>query len=466
MNWNAEYGFLLLFGTVVTYVGALLIEKIRKDSGEKSNKKARICLVVCLITNLGLLAFFKYSGFAIGIANKILGVLHIQKSIPTSWVDYIILPVGISFYILQSLGYLIDVYRKDVYAEKNFFRYALFISFFPQLVAGPIERSKNLLTQLAKPQKLSWDNCKRGFFIMLWGYFLKLVIADRAAIFVNKVYGDSSTYPGFYIVLATVLFAIQIYCDFCGYSTIARGVALFFGIRLVDNFKAPYFSRSIEEFWRRWHISLSGWFRDYLYIPLGGNRKGIVRKQINKLIVFSVSGLWHGASLAYILWGMLNGIYQVISDCWRYLTEKVGVLAKFNKKTDMDRTTLFSRSLLRCAVTFMLVCFTWFFFRAGDLSDAIEILQNLKCFNWEILFDGSLYNLGISKEFFHVLVLSIGILFLVDYQKYREKDVAQILMQQDWWFQGIIVLVMIYGILLFGCYGVEYDTNQFIYFQF
>lgn len=207
------------------------------------------------------------------------------------------------FFTLQSLGYLIDIYRGDIYAEKNYFKFALFVSFFPQLVAGPIERSKNLLKQLNTPKRFSYENLRRGFFLVVWGMFLKVVIADRAAIFVDSVYGNYYTYGGLYIVFATVLFSIQIYCDFHGYSTIARGVAMTMGYSLVENFNAPYFSQSVKEFWRRWHISLSSWFRDYLYIPLGGNRKGLMRKNLNLLVVFLVSGLWHGASFSYIFWG-------------------------------------------------------------------------------------------------------------------------------------------------------------------
>lgn len=429
-------------------------KNVRKIGGGKSRQ---VCLVVCLIINLGILSFFKYSNFIINIYNKILLIVGIKWNV--LWKNSLILPVGISFYVLQSLGYLLDVYRKDIYAEKNFFRYALFISFFPQLVAGPIERSKNLLVQLAHPQKISFDYCKKGLFIMSWGFFIKLVIADRAAIFVDCVYGNCTTYPGFYIMLATVLFAVQIYCDFYGYSTIARGVSLFFGIKLTDNFNAPYFSRSVEEFWRRWHISLSSWFKDYLYIPLGGSRKGTGRKQINKLIVFAVSGLWHGASIAFVVWGGLNGIFQVMAEGIRKLKKKWHIEEKINNNT-------FSDKLLKQLGTFLLICFTWIFFRAGDMSDALLIIKNMFCFNWEILVTGELFNLGISKEFFGVLWCSIGILLFVDYKKYQKHDMTTILIKQKWWFQLMVMSGLLFATLLFGCYGANYDTNQFIYFQF
>ncbi|SHJ48790.1 MBOAT family O-acyltransferase [Pseudobutyrivibrio xylanivorans] len=303
IQWNPAYVLLLFFSTAITYVGALVIEKITVES------KRKLCLFSVIFVNLAILGYFKYSSMFISYINKIL-IFADKKEIP--WDYSIILPVGISFYTLQALGYLIDVYRKDIYAEHNFLRYALFISFFPQLVAGPIERSKNLLKQLAVPKRFSYENLRRGLIIMLYGFFLKVVIADRVAIFVNTVYKNPSTFNGYYIIIATMLFAIQIYCDFYGYSTIAKGVALTLGISLMDNFNAPYFSKSIKEFWRRWHISLSTWFRDYLYIPLGGNRKGTARKYLNLMIVFCVSGLWHGASMSFVIWGAMHGIYQIV----------------------------------------------------------------------------------------------------------------------------------------------------------
>ena len=277
MSWNPIYIVLLLTSTTVTYIAARWIEfakrkyqKKNKNLDAGSQRIGKCYLVISLVVLLGILGYYKYFDFLLNGINMILDIFKADmlKS-PFS----IVLPVGISFYTLQSIGYLIDVYRGDIYAEKNYLRYALFISFFPQLVAGPIERSKNLLVQLNKPQRFSWDNCTRGAILMLYGLFLKVVIADRAAIIVNTVYENPIQYQGIYIWIATFFFAIQIYCDFYGYSTIAKGAALFLGIRLMSNFESPYFSRSIKEFWRRWHISLSGWFMDYLYIPLGGNRK-------------------------------------------------------------------------------------------------------------------------------------------------------------------------------------------------
>ena len=456
MNWNPIYGCLLFSCTAVTYIAGRILEWLKKDDSEKVKLKRKICLIGALVINLGILGYYKYFEFAIGELNRLLSFLHIQ---PLTWEFSIVLPVGISFYTLQALGYLIDVYRGEIYAERNFLRYALFISFFPQLVAGPIERSKNLLVQLAKPQKFTWDNLRKGIFLMLWGLFMKIVIADRAAIIVDTVYGNTANYQGFYIVVAAILFAIQIYCDFCGYSIIAQGSALIMGIHLMNNFESPYFSRSIKEFWRRWHVSLSGWFRDYLYIPLGGNRKGWLRKQINIMIIFTVSGFWHGASWAYVIWGALNGIYQVAGDVWKMFREKIGFPEKKEKET-------FSHVLWQGAVTFGLFSFSLIFFRAGNLTPAIEALKNMCHFNWMIFFDGSLYRLGVGKEHFQILLLAVAALFYIDYKKYKGIDVAERLIQQQWWFRVIVYVALTFVILLFGCYGVAYDTQQFIYFQF
>lgn len=379
------------------------------------------------------------------------------------------MPVGISFYIFQALSYSIDVYRHNISAEKNFLRYALFVSFFPQLVAGPIERSSNLLEQIKMPKSFCYENLRRGALLMLWGFFLKVVIADRAALIVNTVYADSTTYCGIYIIIATFLFAIQIYCDFAGYSTIARGSALVMGFTLTDNFCAPYFSKSVKEFWRRWHISLTGWFRDYLYIPLGGNRKGKMRKEINLLCVFSVSGLWHGSSTAYVFWGVLNGIYQVVGEAFQIFRERIAkrfkLISQWEKNKSI-RNDKFSKDLLQQLTTFLLINFTWLFFRAGELPTSFLLIKNMLCFNWTILFDGSLYSLGVPKEFFRVLIYAIVLLFIVDYKKYREIDVVEEFLAQSWWLRVIAETFLLLLILLYGCYGELYDTTQFIYFQF
>ena len=302
MCWNAKYAVLIFASTLITYLSGLALERIKKCKYEENKIQIRkkIIVAISFMSNLSILFYFKYFNFLIESICKIFKIAHINLSI--SAFD-ILLPVGISFYTFQALSYTMDVYRDEIYAEKDFFRYALFVSFFPQLVAGPIERSKNLLTQLAELKKFDFDNAREGLLLMLWGFFLKIVIADRISIFVDTVYTEQNTYGGFYLLVATVLFAFQIYCDFYGYSSIAMGTAKMLGISLMENFNAPYLSGSVSEFWRKWHISLTSWFKDYLYIPLGGSRKGKLRKYLNKLIVFLVSGLWHGAQWSFVAWG-------------------------------------------------------------------------------------------------------------------------------------------------------------------
>lgn len=452
IQWNPLYILLLFFCTFLTYVSGRMIGKLQDLAVKHTDdeimqqsirRKKKICFVVCLFINLCILGYFKYFDFTLYHLNSILRYIHLKE---ISWSSDIILPVGISFYTLQALGYLIDVYRGDIYAEKNFLRYALFVSFFPQLVAGPIERSKNLLVQLKEPHRFEYENLRKGLLLVLYGMFLKMVIADRAAIIVDTVYKDSAAYPGFYIAVATCFFAIQIYCDFHGYSTIARGSALIMGIRLMDNFNAPYYARSVKEFWRRWHISLSGWFRDYLYIPLGGNKKGQVRKESNILIVFGVSGLWHGASFSYILWGLLNGAYQVMADIVMGIKRLiVSILNKalvkwFSEEIHIDggagKSEHFSRRLFQTVETFFLVTFAWLFFRAGTLRNSYTVLKNMfSVNNWTVLFDGSLYGLGVAKNYMNVLVVSILALFIVDCHKYKGRDVAVVFLSQGWWFR-------------------------------
>ena len=459
MCWNARYAILIFISTVITYISGLGIDKAQKsiDDSDKRDKMKKLIVAASFITNLEILFYYKYYNFALSLLDKIFAGFNISFS--SSRID-IILPVGISFYTFQALSYTMDVYRGEIYAEKNFFKYALFVSFFPQLVAGPIERSKNLLVQLSKPKKFDYFKARDGFLLMLWGYFLKIVLADRIAIFVDTVYGDFKTYGGWYLLIATMLFAVQIYCDFAGYSTIAKGSAEFLGIDLMENFDAPYLSSSVGEFWRKWHISLTSWFKDYLYIPLGGSRKGKIRKHINKLIVFMVSGLWHGANITFVIWGSLNGIYQIIGETLMPLRQK------FVKKMHLNVQSI-GHKLARCFITFVLIDFSWIFFRAGNCYDAFEIIKSIFCCNniW-ILFDGSLYDCGLDSKNFCLMVISIMVLFLTDIAKKKGIVLREIILKQDYWFKCLILIFVICFILIFGIWGSGYDSAGFIYFQF
>lgn len=459
MCWNAKYALLILLSTVITYSSGLLMEKVKSKDYEAA-KKIRLkkwIVALSFASNLGILFYFKYINFALDMLNGVLNRAHIEMNMPRF---DIILPVGISFYTFQALSYTMDVYRDEIYAEKNFFRYALFVSFFPQLVAGPIERSKNLLKQLSVPQKFNYEKAREGLLLMLWGYFLKIVIADRIAVLVDTIYGDFESYPGYYLVVATVFFAIQIYCDFAGYSVIAMGTAKVLGINLMDNFKAPFLSTTTAELWRRWHISLTSWFVDYLYIPLGGSRKGKLRKYINILVVFLVSGLWHGAGLSYVAWGGLNGIYQIIGEVLKPIRDKIVDLL------DIDRKSI-GHTVTHVIGTFTLFCVSLVFFRANRLSEAVSIFKSMIAVrNPWILFDGSLYNCGLDIKNYWLSIYCILVLLFADICKCKRITIREVIAKQDYWFRILVIAGSVLFILFFGKWGPTFDKAAFIYFAF
>ncbi len=432
---HPKYAILLFFSTLLTYLTGLILEK--------ATRKKRF-LIACIVANLGLLFFFKYFQWIFEQANQLFGR---NDSLPFQ----IILPIGISFYTFQTIGYVIDVYRGDKKAEKNFLKYALFVSFFPLILAGPIERSRKLLVQVEKmheSKRIDFETIRSGLCLMLWGFFIKLVIADRAIIYVNYSFDHYSELGFRNLAVGAILFALQIYCDFHGYTTIARGSALVLGFDLMDNFKQPYFANSIREFWKRWHISLTSWFTDYLYIPLGGNRKGYVRQLVNILIVFIVSGLWHGASWHFVAWGILHGIFQIVSN----LTIKSGLI----KKSE-SRITHF----LGIVLTFIMVDFAWIFFRANGLKDAVGYIVNMVS---DFQSSASQEILGESNWF--ILLIAVIVLLVVDYLHEKNIKIRDYVFKQKIVLRWSIYIVAIWFIILFGVYGVAYDTSQFIYFQF
>lgn len=459
MCWNAKYVILILTSTFITYISGLLLERVKRTDSvdEKRILYKKLIVAGSLLSNLGILFYFKYINFTLDIIVKLFTHIHIHLNMP---VFDIILPVGISFYTFQALSYTMDVYRDEIYAEKDFFQYALFVSFFPQLVAGPIERSKNLLKQLATPQRFSIENFREGILLMIWGYFLKIVIADRLSIFIDTVYGDHNVYGGWYLIVATVFFAVQIYCDFAGYSTIAMGAAKILGISLMENFDAPYLSMSVADFWRKWHISLTSWFKDYLYIPLGGSRKGKSRKYLNKMIVFLISGLWHGAQFSFVVWGGLNGAYQVIGEVLCPVRDKlVRVL-------HLKRNSL-GHKLAHVLGTFILVDFAWVFFRARRLKEAFSIIKSIFTVNNPyVLFDGSIYKCGLDVANFWLAIICIGILLFADICKYRNIRIRNVIIEQDYWCRWLIIACSVCIILLLGKWGPSFDKASFIYFQF
>lgn len=455
MCWNAEYALLIGISTVITYLSGLLLEKYQRTWLRK------LVVALSFISNIGILIFYKYFDFILENVNLVLQKMDVQ--LVSNPFD-IILPVGISFYTFQALSYTMDVYRNEIEPEKNPLRYALFVSFFPQLVAGPIERSKNLLKQVKNVDNLklwNYDRVANGFVMMVWGLFQKMVIADRISIYVDSVYENLYAVGTMETVFAAIGFSIQIYCDFAAYSTIAIGAAKVMGFELMENFNTPYFATSIKDFWRRWHISLSTWFRDYLYIPMGGNRKGKIRKYFNVLVTFLVSGLWHGASWNYVLWGGLHGVYQVIGEILMPVRKKVVSLLKVNDK-------VFSYKLGQMVFTFSLTTLTWVFFRAKTLEEALYFFERMFTrWNPWVFFNEGLYNFGLDRVEVNILFVALITMFLVEWVKYtKNKVISDFLMEQNLWFRWGVVIGWIVGILVYGEYGLNFDSNQFIYFQF
>jgi D-alanyl-lipoteichoic acid acyltransferase DltB (MBOAT superfamily) len=449
MSWNPRYAILIFASTAITYFSAILIE--RAGLNKKSKK---IYVVISLVLNLGLLLFFKYYNFFADSFNSLFFLLGSEHNISTF---NILLPVGISFYTFQALSYTLDVYNEKIKATQHFGKYALFVSFFPQLVAGPIEKSVHLLPQFSQSKPFNYERVKEGLILMAWGFFKKMVIADRLAILVNTVYNDPTSYKGFELIIATFFFSIQILCDFSGYTDIAIGAAKVLGFDLSKNFDRPYFSKSIPEFWRRWHISLGSWFRDYLYFPLGGSRVVNWKKYRNILIVFLVSGLWHGASWNFIIWGFLHGFYQIIDLIF---TPKIR--AKFQSlKITVDHL---GYRIFKVLTTFGLVTFAWIFFRANTINEAWYIVKSLFIFNSEVILGNGMYTLGLNRTEFKVAYISIIVLLLANLLD-RKYDLMSLLNSQNILIRWMFYLSLVFYILIYGVYGGN-EKAAFIYFQF
>lgn len=463
MNWNPKYALLIGVSTVVTYGCSLLLAHIQETESDlkKQKRKKVLSIAGSLTINLAILLFFKYFYFMHDTVASLLNIFG--KNIGPSRLN-IVLPVGISFYTFQAIGYTIDVYRGDIKAERNFIRYALFVSFFPQLVAGPIERSRNLLTQIQHiPFRKLWnfDRISRGLLMMLWGYFMKMVIADRAAVLVEKVFGVYFICNGVALLTAIVCFAFQLYCDFASYSTIAIGASKILGIELMENFAQPFFSRNTSELWRRWHISLSSWFREYLYIPLGGSRCSRLRKYCNLMITFLVSGLWHGASWHFVLWGGMQGAFIVLGDFLAPYKRKI--VEKWQIRVDTGG--VFAAQML---TTFSLFLGSLIVFRSNSIHDAVNYVKRL-IFHFDVwsFFDKSIYQFGLDEKEFHLLIVAVIILLIVDIFSYQKKTRFDSLVKsQCLAVQYVIIVFLFLFILIFGVYGEGYEATQFIYFQF
>ncbi len=446
MAWNPYLIVLILFTICVNYFAALHIY------GNRSKRRRKRILVAAIVIDFGLLFVFKYLGFM----NDTLFALFGERW-PVRTLN-IILPMGISFYTFQAAAYTIDVYRGDIKPERHFGIFALFVMFFPQLVAGPIERSSNLLPQFYKKHRFDLERIVSGIRIMLWGFFKKIVIADRAAIAVDAVYNSVTGYTGLYLTLATLLFAFQIYCDFSGYSDIARGCARVLGFDLMENFKNPYLSKSIKEFWRRWHVSLSTWFMDYVYIPLGGSREGEAKKYRNLIITFLVSGLWHGANWTFVIWGGLHGIYQIIGQATLNTRNKI--------KSKLHIYGNHAGSMISIIATFTLVCIGWVFFRANSASDAVYVITHMTesiTGWWDIQYIYEVLT-GMGLGLFEVVVLAAAILFLVVSEICcGKKSVYDVIENKNMAVRLIFYIITAVFIL---SSGVFYEAGAFLYFQF
>ena len=430
MNWQPAYALLLLTSTAVTYLAALGI-----DSFEEQGKK-RLCLVSSLVLNLAILFLFKYYNFLASNVEYALQTSGLAIDLPAF---EFLLPVGISFYTFQALGYSIDVYRGTTKVERDFPTYALFVSFFPQLVAGPIERSNNLLPQFKARHPFDYEQVMAGVRLMVWGYFMKLVVADRCGLYVDSIFNNVAMHNGGSYLVASLLFPFQIYGDFAGYSLIAIGVARILGFRLMENFRRPYFACTVGEFWHRWHISLSTWFKDYVYIPLGGNRVGRMRNYFNLLVTFIVSGIWHGANWTFFCWGTLHGILLCI--------EKALGVGK--------RSYSGAAKLMHWAVTFLLVSLAWIFFRANNMADALTVITGI--FTKAGIPD-------ISFAMFTDLCLAASALSLMFVKEVSDEynHRIQIAESRHWLVRHAYIVAMIAIVILFGVLG----GDQFIYFQF
>lgn len=456
MSFVPVYILILALTIIVDYSAAIWIEKTA------GRKRTWILTGSILVTCLILFVFKYFNFFNNNVAalakllgwNYSLGILHL------------ILPIGLSFHTFQSLSYVIEVYWGKFRAERHFGIYALYVMFYPQLVAGPIERPQNLLPQFHIPHTFDYVRVTDGLKRMAWGLFKKVVIADRLKVYVDLVYGNPTQYDGINFIVATIFFAFQVLCDFSGYSDIAIGAAQVMGFRLMENFKQPYSARSVSEFWRRWHISLMSWFRDYVYIPLGGNRVQVARWYWNIMVVFLISGLWHGANWTYVIWGMLNGIYVVIGTATKDFRERCV------QKIGLDRLPVVHH-MLQVGMTFGLICLAWIFFRAQTVSDAVYMITHLFSVKGGASLTGSsaiqqikemikpVFLVFHKKEFLFMVMLIIGLEIVHYFQ--QKGSIRSFLSLKPLWVRWTVYYAGLIGILVLGVFNHE---NQFIYFQF
>lgn len=427
----------ILAGTIVIdYFAGILIE-------QNEGKKRKLYLVLSLVSNILVLGVFKYYNFFIDNITYALGFIGLENRL--AYLS-ILLPVGLSFHTFQAMSYTIEVYRGNQKAERHFGVYSLYVMFFPQLVAGPIERPQNILHQFYERHRFTYENFVKGAKLMLWGFFIKVVVADRLSIYVDAVYNNHEEHTGTSLLLATIFFTFQIYCDFAGYSYIAIGCAKIMGFDLMTNFNRPYFARTISEFWKRWHISLSTWFRDYLYIPLGGNKVSKYRWYFNLFFIFLVSGIWHGANWTFVIWGALNGFYLVFA----IVTQKQR--DKFNKAIGLTKNKTFFKAF-QIATTFALCALAWVFFRAENVGAAFSIVNKI--------FTNISTDFLVKWDVFFACAIGLFILFVKEFAEEYKVTIGEVYLKHPATrlaaYSFLIGLIILLGV---------FNSGQFIYFQF
>lgn len=430
--------YLLCF-IVITYLFGRLLAR--------AEKRRKLILILYLALTAGSLVFIKFSNYVLGGVSRLFNFQRITLDV--------LVPLGISFFTLQGISYIVDIYRKKYGCEKNFFRFALFMSYFPIIVQGPISRYDKLALQLGEGHPFDYTRVKFGLQLALWGMFKKLVIANRAAVFVDTVFNDYTEYHGLVIVVAVLLYTVQLYADFSGCVDLCRGVSQIFGIELMNNFNHPYFSVSVKDFWSRWHISLSGWLKDYVYIPLGGNRRGKARKYINLILTFLVSGLWHGVGIHYLVWGVYHGAVQIIGELTSPLKRKAEKALRVN-------TNCRSYQIGKQLITLSLISYGWLLFRANGFIAALKMTASVFT---DFFCLRQLYNMFITDIDFAVLLISVMLLFIVSLlqTKYKLREIIQ---KQNLWFRWSLYLAAIFTVIIFGVYGGGYNASDFLYMQF
>lgn len=438
--------FLLLLSIAITYVGGLVLEK----------KPKRSVMLFFSLADLSILIVFKYTNFFIENVNRVMG--RILPNVHPIAELSLVLPIGLSFFIFQSMTYLSDVYRRGMQAEKNPLRYAAFVAFFPTVLSGPIQKSRNVLPQIKNPSPFSYDQAKKGILFLVWGMFEKLIVANNLALIVNRIYNDLESYNGVYYLFAAISFSFYIYADFSSYSDMARGIAKLMGIDVGKNFDNPYLSVSCAEFWNRWHKSLNDWFVENVYIPLGGNRKGLIRKYVNVMVVFFVSGLWHGAHWNFIAWGVINGLFVLVGQIVKPLKTRIYSFLGVDEEVESVR-------ILRQLIVFLLLSTTWIFFRNGT-RNSVYIINRILHIQLIQFFDQNLLSLAGTQ--ISTLLTLVGLVFFIVVQLKRKNEAKsyEVFKRQPLLMQCCMVAILFYLCIFGYCSGNVEVNTQFLYFNF